>query len=137
MLLKILIIFGTAFLLALITGLLLEAHNSIIGATHGKVLFWEPADMLVPALVLTVVLTLLFTFATPVGRVIIDAVGGGGNSGSGGSGATFVIFGGPMPIPIGGGLLCLIALLYLGGTSAMILLSLIGIIVAKVTDRKG
>lgn len=133
MLLKILIIFGTAFLLALTTGLLLEAHNSIIGATHGKVLFWEPADMLVPALVLTVVLTLLFTFATPVGRVIIDAVLG--DSGSGGSGATFIIFGGPMPIPVGGGLLCLIALLYFGGTTAMILLSLIGIIVAKVTDR--
>lgn len=74
----------------------------VIGGTCGFLLetasgalFRKREDMLFPGLILTVVFTLILTFLTPLGKLVFSVLGKG-------NGAAFVIFGGPVPLPVTG-----------------------------------
>ncbi len=107
----------------------------LIGGTCGLLLehspgaiFRRPEDMLLPGLILTIVFTLIFTFRTPLGRIIFSVL----DSGSGG---TFVIFGGPVPVPISGAILCFMPLIFLGLAAAIIVMCLLDILVGLFKKR--
>ena len=126
MFLKVVVGFLIFFLLGAGTGLMLELHRRAADRTHGRILFFENKDLLVPGIIMTLVLTLVYTFLTPIGPAVFSLFSGNGG---------LILFGGSVPVPIGGGLIVLMVMLFLGCTTGVILLCLIGILVAKLTDH--
>ena len=98
----------------------------LIGGTCGFLLEYMPRrlfpdreKMFTPGIILTVVFTLVFTFLTPLGKFFFSLFGSGKGEG------TFVIFGGPVPLPLITALLGFIPLILLGAAASVIFLCLL------------
>ena len=108
----------------------------VIGGTCGFLLETAPGalfrkreDMLFPGLILTVVFTLILTFLTPLGKLVFSVLGEG-------NGAAFVIFGGPMPLPVTGAVIGFIFLGLLGAAAAVVFLCLLDILAGALRRRR-
>ena len=116
-------IFGICF-----CGMLIGGACGLLLEFCPGALFRRPEDMLLPGLILTIIFTLFFTFRTPLGRIIFSVLDSGG-------GGTFVIFGGPVPVPFFGALLCFMPLIFLGLAASIIVLCLLDILVSLFKKR--
>ena len=108
----------------------------VIGGTCGFLLeiapgalFRKREDMLFPGLILTVVFTLILTFLTPLGKLVFSVLGKG-------NGAAFVIFGGPVPLPVTGAVIGFIFLGLLGAAAAVVFLCLLDILAGALRRRR-
>ena len=108
----------------------------VIGGTCGFLLETAPGalfrkreDMLFPGLILTVVFTLILTFLTPLGKLVFSVLGKG-------NGAAFVIFGGPVPLPVTGAVIGFIFLGLLGAAAAVVFLCLLDILAGALRRRR-
>ncbi len=93
-------------------------------------LFPEREKMFTPGLILTVVFTLVFTFLTPLGRFFFSLFSSGKGEG------TFVIFGGPVPLPIITALLGFLPLILLGAAASVIFLCLLDFLAGALGRRR-
>ena len=116
---------GGIFCMMLIGGTCGFLLNTMPGA-----LFYDREKMLAPGLILTAVFTLVFTFLTPLGRFFFNLFS------SGNSGGTFVIFGGPVPLPFIPALLGFTVLVLLGAAAAIILLCLLDILTGALRKQR-
>ena len=109
----------------------------LIGGTCGfllesmpRALFRDRNDMWKPGLILAAVFTLVFTFLTPLGSFFFNLFS------TGNTGGTFVIFGGPVPLPFIPAFLGFMVLILLGAAASIILLCLLDILTGALRKQR-
>ncbi len=109
----------------------------LIGGTCGFLLetmpgklFPDRGKMFTPGLILTAVFTLILTFLTPLGKFFFSLFSSGKGEG------TFVIFGGPVPLPVITAFLGFMPLILLGAAASIILLCLLDFLAGALSRRK-
>ena len=109
-------------------GMLIFGTAGILLTSCRGALFRNMTSFAVPAVILTVIFTLFFTFRTPLGKWIFSIIGDG-------NGGSLIIFGGPIPIPIAGAVFCFFPLILLGAATSIIVLCLLDLVASLFIKR--